>query len=655
MRPAPVAPGPRVCDDGVEFVVRSRCAERIQLCLFDEQGARETARLDFAERFGEFWRVFVPGVGSGARYGLRADGPRDPRAGHWFDPAKLLLDPYATRLDRPFVHSPELRAAGVETAALVPKAIVEALPWVSRPAPRAPDFIYELSVRAQTRLDAAVAPAARGTLAGLAAPHVIERLVRLGVSHVELMPVAAWIDERHLPPLGLSNAWGYNPVAMMAPDPRLAPGGLADLRHAVAALRDAGIGVILDVVFNHTGESDAGGPILSLRGLDNALYYRRDAAGDFVNDAGCGNVLACDEPAVAQLVLDTLRHYVRHAGVDGFRFDLATVLGRDARGFSPDAPLLAAIAQDPELRDRVLIAEPWDVGPGGYQIGRFRHPWREWSDRYRDDVRRFWRGDAGALGAFATRLAGSADLFQAAARRPSASVNFIAAHDGFALRDLVTCSGKRNHANGEDNRDGSDHEICWIAQDPARDVRALLATLMLSRGTPMLTAGDEFGRTQGGNNNAYAQDNATTWLDWERADAGLADFVAGLARLRAGAGVLTEDRFLTGRAGRGGAPDALWTLPDGRPFTQDDWSAGDCCALTLAPAETPGGRVHLVFNRGAECALTPPAPGPGLRWRLALDSAAGFVAPRGGPDAPAKAPARAVLVLIESDAPTRAG
>jgi glycogen operon protein len=648
MRPAPVAPGARVHDDGVEFVVRSHSAKRIQLCLFDEQGAREIARIPFAERFGDLWRAFAPGLGVGARYGLRADGPRDPRAGHWFDPAKLLVDPYAARLDRPFVHSPELRASCVETAALVPRAIVERLPEAPRAAPRAPDFIYELPVKAHTRLDAAVAPAARGTLAGLVAPHVVERLVRLGVSHVELMPVAAWIDERHLPPLGLSNAWGYNPVTMMAPDPRLAPGGIADLRRVVETLRAAGIGVILDVVFNHTGESDADGPILSLRGLDNALYYRRDARGDFVNDAGCGNVLACDEPAVAQLVLDTLRHYVRHAGVDGFRFDLATVLGRDARGFSPDAPLLAAIGQDPMLRDRILIAEPWDIGPGGYQLGRFRHPWREWSDRYRDDMRRFWRGDARAIGAFATRLAGSADLFQPGARRPSASVNFIAAHDGFSLRDLVTCDAKRNHANGEDNRDGASHEICWVAEDAGRDARALLATLILSRGTPMLTAGDEFGRTQNGNNNAYAQDNATTWLDWDRADDELAQFVAGLARLRARMPALTEDRFLTGRVGQGGAPDVVWSLPDGRPFTDADWADGDGLALTLAPAEGPGARLHLVFNRGAERALTPPPPAPGLRWRLALDSAAGFVAPEGGADAPSTAPARGVLALVET-------
>lgn len=664
MRRAPVSPGVRLHADGVEFVVRSRHAQQLWLCLFDGEGARETARLPFTERFGDLHRIFVAGVGAGARYGLRADGCFDPRRGHWFDPNKLLVDPYATRLDRPFAHSAALtahRGESVDTAALVPKAIIEAAPGAIAAPQRELRFIYEVSAKAYTQLDPRLDPALRGQLAGLAAPHAVERLRRLGVSHVELMPIAAWIDERHLPPLGLANAWGYNPVAFMAPDPRLAPGGLADLAQVVTALAQADIGVILDVVFNHTGESDEKGAVVSLRGLDNALYYRRATNGAFVNDAGCGNILDCVAPAVIELALDALRLYAR-LGVAGFRFDLATVLGRGAAGFSADAPLLTAIAADPILRERLLIAEPWDVGPGGYQLGAFRHPWREWNDRYRDDVRRFWRGDKGALGPFATRIAGSADLFEGAARRPSASVNFVAAHDGFSLRDLVAYSVKRNHSNGENNRDGSSDEVAWncgfegesdkadLQERRARDVRALLATLFLSRGTAMLTAGDEFGRTQGGNNNAYAQDNATTWLDWTQADAALTDYVAALARWRERMGVLTEDRFLDGLCGLDGTLDAEWLTSAGRAPEPYDWSTGDCIGLTLAPRVSEGSRVHLAFNRGAARPLVLPKSRAGRRWLLVVDSAAAFVTDSAD-DArspPLNMPERSVLAFAEA-------
>ena len=544
---APVSPGVELFRGGARFCVASRHAEAISVCLFDESD-RETERLRLARK-DDLFCGFIPNVRAGQRYGLRADGPWDPQRGHRFDPDKLLVDPYATRLDRPFRYDPALaarRGQGADTAALVPKAIVE--PNVAREAlrrePIATRLVYEINVRAHTKLDPDVPLEMRGTLRGLCQPHVIERLARLGVSHVELMPIHAWIDERHLPPLGLSNAWGYNPVAFMALDPRLAPEGAEDLRRATAALGDAGIGVLLDVVFNHSGESDEQGPTLSLRGLDNALYYRHSPDGSLVNDAGCGNILACDEKIVADLVLDSLRRFAR-AGVAGFRFDLATTLGRRAAGFDPQAPLLKAIAGDPVLGRLELIAEPWDIGPGGYQVGRFGAPWKEWNDRYRDDVRRFWRGDRGAAGAFATRICGSADLFAHDGRRPSANVNFVAAHDGFPLRDLVSYSHKQNWNNGEENRDGNSGEIAWNngsegeTRDEATtarreaDVRALLATLFLSRGTPMLTAGDEFGRTQNGNNNCYAQDNALTWLGWEKADLFLSDFVAGLTRLRA--------------------------------------------------------------------------------------------------------------------------
>ncbi|MFT4095874.1 MAG: glycogen debranching protein GlgX [Rhodoblastus sp.] len=672
----PDGPGLRLTDEGAVIGVASRHAERIWVCLFDEAGA-EVARIALTGRDGDLHYGFLPRFRAGQKYGLRADGPWEPRAGHRFDPAKLLVDPYTRRLDRAFVYDPALtlpREHAVDTARLVPKAIAEAAPadvalhspfpcgegqragfdWarsreiVPPTAPTTPSsvsfasfppgLIYELSVKAHTMRDERVPAPLRGTLAALALPHVVERFVRLGVTHIELMPVTPWIDERHLPPLGLTNAWGYNPVVFGALDPRLAPGGMADLRATVAALRAAGIGVILDIVYNHSGESDEGGPSLSLRGLDNALYYRHAADGRLINDAGCGNSLDCTEPAVVHLIVESLRRFALEAGVEGFRFDLATSLARRPEGYDRRAPLLEAMAADDVLRGRLLIAEPWDIGPGGYQLARFPPGWLEWNDRYRDDVRRFWRGDAHAAGAFATRLAGSADLFQREGRSPSESVNFIAAHDGFTLRDLVSRSGKRNHANGEDNRDGNGAEICWnggadgetddaaIVSRRQADMRALLATLFLSLGTPMLTAGDEFGRTQQGNNNAYAQDNETTWLDWENADCALADFAGALAAFRADNALLVENRFLTGSTGSDAScPDVRWLRADGSTMSDQDWANADFIALTRAPAKGDGGRLHMAFNRsGGAVDMILPATRAGMRWSLAIDSRAGF-------------------------------
>ncbi|PJN94429.1 glycogen debranching enzyme GlgX, partial [Amaricoccus sp. HAR-UPW-R2A-40] len=410
------------------------------------------------------------------------------------------------------------------------RAVVEALPALVPPAPpvfRPGGLVYELPVRPFTMLHPDVPPELRGTVAALAHPAILDHLTRLRVDAVELMPITAWIDERHLGPLGLVNGWGYNPVAMMALDPRLCPGGMAELRETTAALRAAGIGVILDVVFNHTGESDVFGPVLSMRGLDARAYYWHAPDGSLVNDTGCGNTLACQNPVVRALILDTLRHFVGQAGIDGYRFDLAPIMGRTATGFDPDAPLLREMLADPLLADRVLIAEPWDIGPGGYQLGRFPERFLEWNDAYRDRARRFWRGDRHMLGDFVTALAGSADVFDPPATR---SVNFIAAHDGFTLADMTAYRHKHNEANGEQNHDGHNENHSWnhgvegATDDPAvqaarhHDLRALLGTLFASRGTIQLTAGDEFGRSQRGNNNAYAQDNALTWLDWEGRD-----------------------------------------------------------------------------------------------------------------------------------------
>jgi len=518
------------------FRVRAPEADGVSLCLF--AGEHETALP--MTRDGPDWVLDLPQATPGTRYGLRAAGPFDPERALRFDPAKLLVDPRAKQLDRRFAYDPRLATLGVDTAALVPKAVLPApLPPLVPALPRfiPGGLIYEINVRAFTMLHPAVPENQRGTVAALAHPAILSHLRKLHVSAIELMPVTAWIDERHLPPLGLVNAWGYNPVVPMALDPGLCPGGVAELRETVAALHAEGIGVLLDLVFNHTGESDVFGPTLSFRGLDNRSYAH-DPEGHLVNDTGCGNTLDFSQSHLRALVIETLRHFVQSCGVDGFRFDLAPVMARGP-GFSAQAPIFAEIAADPVLADRILIAEPWDIGPGGYQLGSFPDNWLEWNDRYRDDVRHFWRGEAG-VGLLATRLAGSSDLFG----RHSRSVNFVAAHDGMTLADTVAHARRHNWANGEENRDGHGGEPTWNCgaegptDDPAilarrrADTRALLGTLFASTGAVMLTAGDEFGRTQQGNNNAYCQDNALTWLDWARRDTALEDHVAALSAWR---------------------------------------------------------------------------------------------------------------------------
>jgi glycogen operon protein len=603
--------------EGVNFAVLSQHATAVHVSLFD--GDCEFARFILPHRVGDVHCGLITGLGAGQRYGLRAEGPYQPETGHFFDPAKLLADPYATRFDGPFAWHPDLARHTADTTRLVPKCIVEAPVTAASPLPPGrPRMIYEVAVKAFTRLHPDLPPDLRGSILALAHPSILEYLGRLGVDAIELMPVAAWIDERHLSTFGLRNAWGYNPVNFFAPDPRLAPGGLGDVRKTVAALHGAGIRVILDVVFNHTGESDLGGPTICLRGLDNALYYRQ-AAGLPVNDTGCGNTLALDHPAALRMVMDALRHWVHATGVDGFRYDLATVMGRMADGFSPKAPLLAAIEQDPVLAPLIHIAEPWDIGPGGYQLGAFPARWLEWNDRYRDDVRRFWRGDEQAQGGLATRLAGSSDIFASRHRTPACSINFVAAHDGFTLADTVRYDRKHNHANGEANRDGSNHETSWVAADPVADARALLATLFLSRGTPMLTAGDEFGRTQGGNNNAYAQDNETTWLDWEHRDRELADFVSALLRFRTSHHTFFADAFLSGTAPDGHIhPDAEWFAVSGEPMDETAWNDPKLEAFALCLATDGAPRLLLWFNRAAgEIEANLPPPQAAMVWGAA--------------------------------------
>jgi glycogen operon protein len=538
----------------------------------------------------------------------------------------------------------------------MPKAVVCKLPQPVAAKPplfKPGGLIYEVSVRAFTMLHPAVPEAQRGTIAALAHPAVIEHLLKLGVSAVELMPVVAWIDERHLPPLGLTNAWGYNPVSFMTLDPRLAPGGIAELRDAAAALRAAGIGVILDLVFNHTGESDELGPTLSLRGLDNQAYYRHQPGdpGKLVNDTGTGNTLACDYPVVQALVLDTLRHFVLHAGVDGFRFDLATVLGRSGDGFDPNAALLAAIVNDSVLQDRILIAEPWDIGPGGYQLGNFPAPFLEWNDIYRDDIRRFWRGDRGISGALATRLAGSFDVFGSGGRW-TRSVNFIAAHDGMTLADIVRYERKHNEANGEQNRDGHNENLSWnngvegetgdpdIEARRRADVMSMLSTLFASRGTIMLTAGDEFGRTQRGNNNAYAQDNEITWLDWSGRDKQIEDYVVALSAMRKDVAALGEVGLLTGDP-QAGIRDVEWLDETAQPLDERGWNAPERHRLSMVLGGGSGGRFAALFNGSispTEFALPRRA---GFRWSQVVGLPAAMQ------NAAVLVPGRSVVFVVE--------
>ena len=568
--------GATIADGKTQFAVRSPNASAVDLCLFD--AASETRHP--MRRKGDDWRVEFADDLTGARYGYRAHGEWVPQRGLWFDPSKLLVDPYAMELDRRFVQHPSLAEIGADTANIVPRAIVSDAPDVEQSPPHFAQggLIYELPIRAFSLLHSDVPKHQRGTVAALAHPAVIAHLKKLRVSAVELMPIVAWIDERHLPPLGLTNAWGYNPVAMMALDPGLCPGGVLELRETVAALHEEGIGVILDIVLNHTGESDVHGGVLSLRGLDD-VAYAKNADGTLINVTGTGNTLYFGNSHVRELAIETMRHFVRKCGIDGFRFDLATVLARGPE-FDPAAPIFAEIEADPWLNDRVLIAEPWDIGAGGYGLGRFPANWLEWNDRYRDDVRRFWRGDGEVgIGRLATRVAGSSDVFGPETR----SVNFLAAHDGMSLADTVAFTQRHNEANGENNRDGHHENFSWNcgAEGPSddqavldarsRDIRAMLATLFASTGTIMLTAGDEFGRTQLGNNNAYCQDNEITWLDWEGRDRALEDFVATLAAERA----RNTDLFSTFQH------DALWTSANGNPMTAEDWDRPSTTGFSL--------------------------------------------------------------------------
>ncbi|MDI7860483.1 glycogen debranching protein GlgX [Rhizobiaceae bacterium n13] len=619
---------------GADFAIWSKHAARIDLCLFDGAGEKELCRLPMKRGADDVHRLFVEkGVAKGTRYGFRADGVYAPDYGLWYDPSKLLVDPCALEIDRPYLYDPRLTVFGENTAEIVPKAVVTQCEEASVSSPLLPagGLIYEVAVKPFTMLHPDIPERIRGTLGALAHPAIISHLKRLHVDAVELLPITAWIDERHLPPLGLHNGWGYNPVTFMALDPRIVPGGVAELRETVEALHREGIGIILDLVFNHTGESDRYGSTLSLRGLDNRCFFRHlpDAPGTLANDTGTGNTVACDHPYVRGLILDSLRHFVRTAGIDGFRFDLATVLGRTDKGFDRESETLKALLGDDLLAGRIMIAEPWDIGAGGYQLGNFPAPFLEWNDRARDSMRRFWRGDTGTLGELATTLAGSSDVFGRDGAARTRSVNFLAAHDGFTLADLVSYENKHNEANGESNRDGHNENYSWnngiegptaeraVIDARRRDIMALLSTLFATRGTIMLTAGDEGGRSQKGNNNAYCQDNEITWVDWSVLDDALIDHTASLAELRRRFAVFRETGFFTGLDG-----DIEWLNARGHPMSVADWQEPSTTGLAMILKTFDrdldrSTRLAVLFNRTpAEVEFALPSA-KGLAWKPA--------------------------------------
>ncbi|MEE1938696.1 glycogen debranching protein GlgX [Streptomyces sp. TRM 70361] len=694
---------------GTNFALWSAGAEAVEVCLFDEAG-NET-RCPLTEHTHEIWHGFVPGVLPGQRYGYRVHGRWDPWTGARWNPAKLLLDPYARAVDGEYALPPEVyghvrgwpqrQLADTvrdehDSAPYVPKGVVveSALgagadagdEWIDDRRPKVPwadSVIYELHVRGFTMRHPDIPPELRGTYAGLAHPAAVEHLTRLGVTAVELLPVHQFAHEDHLLRRGLRNHWGYNSIGYFAPHAAYAASGtrgqqVGEFRRMVRALHDAGIEVILDVVYNHTAEGNETGPTLSLRGIDNRGYYRlADDPRRYADYTGCGNTLHVVQPQVLRLITDSLRYWVQEMGVDGFRFDLAAALARAMHDVDMLSPFLAVIAQDPVLRRVKLIAEPWDVGAGGYQVGAFPPLWTEWNDRYRDTVRDFWRGALPDVRDLGYRLSGSSDLYAWGGRRPYASVNFVTAHDGFTLRDLVSYERKHNEANGEGNRDGTNDNRSWNCgtegetDDPEitalrrRQLRNLLTTLLLSTGVPMLVAGDEMGRTQGGNNNAYCQDNETGWVDWslltEPGWRALCDLTARLIALRRNHPVLRRRAFFSGRAhGPEGLRDLAWFNGEGEEMTGADWHApGATLGMYLSGRDIPQRDARgepvtddsflvVLHAEGEDGSFRLPSPPWGQAYELVVDTSREDQETEPGTVHPAgevvELPARSVLV-----------
>ncbi len=644
--------GAVVRDGGTNFAIWSDHATRVDLCLYDHDGRTETARYTLPEMEGGIWYGFLPDIGVGQRYGYRVHGPYEPGKGHRFNANKLLLDPYARAMmggiewdDALYgytVGTDDLTFDDRDSAPFMPKGVVvdDAYDWqdATRPDHRwRKTVVYEAHVKGLTMRHPGVVQADRGTFAGLASPGVIDHLHRIGVTTIELLPVHAFTNDRFLVEKGLSNYWGYNTLSFFAPHPGYIHGhDITEVKKAVRRFHDAGIEVILDVVYNHTCEGNENGPTLSFRGIDNASYY---LAGDnprhSFDTTGTGNTLNVAHPMVLRMVLDSLRYWVRIMQVDGFRFDLASTLGRGATGFEREGAFFAAIRQDPVLARVKLIAEPWDVGEGGYQVGGFPWPFREWNDKARDDIRRFWRRDDGVMAEFAQRLSGSPVQFDHSHRPATSSVNFIAAHDGFTLRDTVSYTDKHNAANGEDGRDGHGNNLsdnlgvegptddANILAARARRVRAMLSTLALAQGVPMILAGDEIGQTQNGNNNTYAQDNETAWIDWDGADHALTDHLAEVMALRRDLDGIISPRFATGTADAEGRRNLVrWYHPQGREMGDDDWRTAGARTVGRRIGTTAGPDVLCLFNAGDDVTFTLPAPQAGQVWTLRHDSAA---------------------------------
>ncbi|MFC4051919.1 glycogen debranching protein GlgX [Actinomadura syzygii] len=647
---------------GTNFALFSEVARRVELCLFDDSG-RET-RHDLPEVDGFVWHGYLPGVGPGQRYGYRVHGPFDPGEGHRCNPSKLLLDPYGKAVEGGVRWHESLfsyRFADPDalneddSAPYMPKNVVvnPFFDWGDDRPPRVPyheSVIYEAHVKGLTKLHPAIPEEQRGTYAGLAHPVMIDHLLDLGVTAVELMPVHQSVPEHALVARGLDNYWGYNTIGFFAPHNSYSSSGqfgeqVLEFKAMVRALHEAGIEVILDVVYNHTAEGDHLGPTLSFRGIDNASYYRlRDDDKRYHLDyTGCGNSLNVRNPHALQLIMDSLRYWILEMHVDGFRFDLASALARELHDVDRLAAFFDLVQQDPVVSQVKLIAEPWDVGEGGYQVGNFPPLWTEWNGKYRDTVRDFWRGSYATMPEFASRLTGSSDLYEHSARRPFASINFVTCHDGFTLADLVSYDHKHNDANGEDNRDGTDDNRSWNCgvegptRDPdvldlrARQRRNFLATLFLSQGVPMLSHGDELGRTQRGNNNAYCQDNEIAWVHWDDSDD--VEFVRSLSRLRRDHPVFRRRRFFTG-TGTGAAADIAWLTPAGEAMTDEDWNVGFAKSLgvflngdAITEPDPRGRRVRddsflLLVNAGADpVEYTLPGGEYGERWEFALDTA----------------------------------
>ncbi|MER7501690.1 glycogen debranching protein GlgX [Nonomuraea pusilla] len=599
---------------GTSFAVFSEVAERVELCLFHDDGTEERVRLPEVDGF--VWHGYLPGVLPGQRYGYRVHGPYEPSYGRRCNPSKLLLDPYAKAIDGelawnealfPYHFTDPSRINMTDSGPYMPKNVVvnPFFEWGDDRLPRTPyhqSLIYEAHVRGLTMRHPGVPEELRGTYAGMGHPAVIDHLLSLGVTAVELMPVHHYIPEHFLVARGLTNYWGYNTMAYLAPHGGYSSSGtrgqqVLEFKAMVRALHEAGIEVILDVVYNHTAEGDHMGPTLGFRGIDNSAYYRLHD-GDrryYLDYTGCGNSLNVRSPHALQLIMDSLRYWVLEMHVDGFRFDLASALARELHDVDRLSAFFDLIQQDPVISQVKLIAEPWDVGPGGYQVGNFPPLWTEWNGKYRDIVRDFWRGTHSALPEFASRLTGSADLYESSGRRPVASINFVTCHDGFTLTDLVSYDHKHNEANGEDNRDGTDDNRSWNcgAEGPVEDPeivtlrrrqrRNFLTTLFLSQGVPMLSHGDELGRTQRGNNNAYCQDNELAWVDWSllRTESDLLEFVRALSKLRREHPVFQRRRFFHGRASEDGGRDLVWLTPHGTEMTAGDWHIGYAKSLMV--------------------------------------------------------------------------